>query len=180
MNTLSQHRFLTTSLFLATLVALLARPITVLFVNLLHGSATTSSVSSVHHVRPRIRRKVTPAVTKQAAVVVSDVNNVSLQPMWKHYEYSLIGKATCEGKPCVATLRILIIPDGATEPVITTLQTEGDGTYQLKIPFQALPNQQVDWKVTAVSAELLSGEAHGRYILSEESSVFASQDVDLH
>ncbi len=168
MPTLSQHRIFTLTLFLGTFLVLLARPITVLYRIL--ESPTAMTKPSVRNVQP----------LNNKAVLVKELNGISLRAMTREYTSSISGKTLCDGKPCAATLKISIEPDGMERPVIKTIHSGREGVFQAQIHFQTLPNNQMDWRVTAVSEDLLIGDVHGRQILSDDSPIVVSQDIHLH
>jgi len=178
MPTLSQHRLIALALLLGSLIIILARPLTVIF----HGVLAQSFTFPVAISRPS--KRLVAAVeahlsAKPKAAVIKEVMGVPLSSMWRSYAATFTGKTRCSGMPCAATLRVSIEPDGAELPVASTVQSESDGSYRFQVPFQALPNHQLDWKVTAVSSDLVTQEIHGRQILSDDSQIDVAQDIDL-
>ncbi len=180
MPTLSQHRFLMLTLFLATLVALLARPLTVLFVTLRAPKELPVSASRIASPKPAAVTIKSEPLMKNKVAVIKEANGLSLKPMTREFTSIVSGRTLCAGEPCAATLKVTIEPDGLEKPVMLTIQSLSDGTYQLLTNFQALPNSQLDWKVTAVSEDLLMGDTHGRQILSDDAPIIISSDINQH
>ena len=170
-----------TTLFLGTLLALLARPITTLLVEIMNYSAVTHPILS-----PRVHRRIDkvmkshPILKERAAKVVKEMNVLSLKTFERDYTSFFSGQTTCDGKPCSVTLKFQLQSDGKATPKFIAIDSASDGSYWIQIPFQALPKSQLDWKVTATSTDLLSAESHGRQIIPDDTRLDVSQDLSLH
>lgn len=185
MHTIAQHRYLTAALFMGTLFALLVRPMSMLF----HGLMSRPGIENPVFVPRSLERVVKPIKAQhhrrrkapaEVKVKDTDFSGWSLKTMWRDYVYTFSGTTLCEGKPCAATIKAVIEADGTDHPIAVTVESGADGTYEFQVPFQALPNRQLDWRMTAISADMHQGESLVRHILSEDPERTLVRDLDLH
>ena len=182
MQTLSQHRVLSTTLFLGMLVALLMKPMSLLLKHMSVGVPVFRPVATraIHRVVPvaKVQKHPVAKAKAKAAKVFASKPQWSLSPMTRQYLYSFSGMTLCEGTPCAATIKVTFEADGAGS-VPLMVQSDSQGRFRFQAPFLALPSQQLDWHVRAVSDNLLSGEIHGRQILPEQQTRELFRNIEL-
>ena len=180
MNTLAHHKAVSLAVLMGSLLVLLARPLTLLFVSFNARSESPSSLAIYEATKSVLKMSSTPVAQAKPIAEEKDLRNLQLRSMVRDYTYTFTGHTFCSGQPCGAELRVGIEADG--DDSATTINTRSDesGFYSFKVHFKSAPSQQLDWRITAISDRLVTAESHGRQILSDEISPTISTDITLH
>jgi hypothetical protein len=181
MNQLPTSRYTALGFCLASLAMVWLLLISLIYVPHRQAKSVsqTAELSKLSH--PKLAKTIHKlhrvAVAKN--IVPEDVNTVNMHSFQQEYAYKFTGQVTCGGNACKnAEVKVQIQTD--TNPhIIKEASVLPDGTYEVTVLFKEVPHEQIEWRISADSADSTMQEVHGRQILDEDPNVTIDEPVNL-